>query len=131
MPSNTLSNMGRNRYTEREIGIIARLLDRKCQVSRFHQKEIRHKLRVDFNFQISDFGEQGKAFTSADLHRCVEMGVIKLLPDGQEPNRHDEGKSRGNGRTGAPAASVQEDTSASEYVPIFGVPPHKRQDIER
>lgn len=121
--------MGRNRYTQREIGIIAKLLDRKCQVSRFHQKEIRHKLRVDFNFQISDFGEQGKAFTSADLHRCVERGVIKLLPDGQEPNRHDDGKSHGNGRRGA-SVTVQEAVATTEYVPVFGVPPHKRQDIE-
>lgn len=57
------------------------LLGKKCAGTRFQQKEIRHQLRVNFEFNISDFGEQGKAFGPDELDRCVERGVIKILDD--------------------------------------------------
>lgn len=73
--------MGRNKYSEKEIKIIRMLLGKKCAGTRFQQKEIRHQLRVNFEFNISDFGEQGKAFGPDELDRCVERGVIKILDD--------------------------------------------------
>ena len=54
--------MGRNKYSQREIDIIAMLLRKKNAGTRFQQKEIRHQLRVNFEFNISDFNEPGKAF---------------------------------------------------------------------
>lgn len=57
------------------------LLGRKCAGTRFQQKQIRHQLRVNFEFNISDFGEQGKAFGPEELDRCVERGIIKILDD--------------------------------------------------
>ncbi|MCQ2257987.1 MAG: hypothetical protein MJZ41_08360 [Bacteroidaceae bacterium] len=73
--------MGRNKYSEKEIRIIRMLLGKKCAGTRFQQKEIRHQLRCNFEFNISDFGEQGKAFGPEELDRCVEHGVIKILDD--------------------------------------------------
>lgn len=73
--------MGRNKYSEKEIKIIRMLLGKKCAGTRFQQKEIRHQLRCNFEFNISDFGEQGKAFGPEELDRCVERGVIKILDD--------------------------------------------------
>lgn len=73
--------MGRNKYSAREIKIIRMLLGRKCAGTRFQQKQIRHQLRVNFEFNISDFGEQGKAFGPEELDRCVERGIIKILDD--------------------------------------------------
>lgn len=57
------------------------LLGRKCAGTRFQQKQIRHQLRTNFEFNISDFGEQGKAFGPDELDRCVERGIIKILDD--------------------------------------------------
>mgnify|MGYP003292594223 CR=1 FL=1 len=57
------------------------LLGKKCAGTRFQQKQIRHQLRVNFEFNISDFGEQGKAFGPDELDRCVERGIIKILDD--------------------------------------------------
>lgn len=57
------------------------LLGKKCAGTRFQQKQIRHQLRVNFEFNISDFGEQGKAFGPEELDRCVERGIIKILDD--------------------------------------------------
>ena len=72
--------MGRQKFTPRELSSIRTLLAKKCAGTRFQQKEIRHKLRVDYELNISDFGEQGKAFGPEDLDRCVERGIIKVLP---------------------------------------------------
>lgn len=57
------------------------LLGKKCAGTRFQQKQIRHQLRTNFEFNISDFGEQGKAFGPDELDRCVERGIIKILDD--------------------------------------------------
>ena len=57
------------------------LLGKKCAGTRFQQKQIRHQLRVNFEFNISDFGEQGKAFGPDELDRCVERDIIKILDD--------------------------------------------------
>ena len=47
--------MGRNKYAEGEIKAIAKLLRLKNAGNRAQQKEIRHQLRVNYEFNISDF----------------------------------------------------------------------------
>ena len=56
--------MGRNKYSQSEFDAIARLLSLKGSANRAKQKEIRHQLRVGYEFNISDFNEPGKAFGS-------------------------------------------------------------------
>lgn len=73
--------MGRNKYSQHEIDIIGMLLKKKCAGTRFQQKEIRHQLRVNFEFNISDFGEQGKAFGYEELHAAIKRGAIQILDD--------------------------------------------------
>ena len=57
------------------------LLRKKCGATRFQQKAIRHQLRVNFEFNISDFGEQGKAFGDEELQQAIQRGAIKILDD--------------------------------------------------
>lgn len=57
------------------------LLRKKCAGTRFQQKEIRHQLRVNFEFNISDFNEQGKAFGEQELYDAINRGAIKILDD--------------------------------------------------
>ncbi len=73
--------MGRNKYSQKEIESIAKLLRLKCSGTRFQQKQVRHKLRVEYEFNISDFGVQGQAFGEADLQECVKRGRIQILDD--------------------------------------------------
>lgn len=73
--------MGRNKFSQKEIEIIGKLLRRKCSATRFQQKEIRHQLRVDFEFNISDFNVQGKGFGEEDLRQCIQKGIIQILDD--------------------------------------------------
>ena len=73
--------MGRNKYSQHEIDIIAMLLRKKNAGTRFQQKLIRHQLRVNFEFNISDFNEQGKAFGEEELRRAIERGAIHILDD--------------------------------------------------
>ena len=42
---------------------------------------IRHVLRVDYEFNISDFNEPGKAFGEAELDAALERGAILILDD--------------------------------------------------
>lgn len=73
--------MGRNKFSQHEIDIIAMLLRKKNAGTRFQQKLIRHQLRVNFEFNISDFNEQGKAFGEEELRRAIERGAIHILDD--------------------------------------------------
>ena len=57
------------------------LLRRKNAGTRFQQKQIRHQLRVNFEFSISDFNEQGKAFGETELQEAIKRGAIKILDD--------------------------------------------------
>ena len=91
--------MGRKKYSEREIGIIRKLLGNKMSGSRGKQKVIRHTLRTVFEFNISDFNIQGKAFGPSDLDECVRRGRIQILDEATieamkmrhaEKKRHDE-----------------------------------------
>lgn len=73
--------MGRNKFSQREIDIIRKLLGRKMAGNRAGQKMVRHTLRTVFEFNISDFNVQGKAFGPHDLDECVRRGRIHVLDD--------------------------------------------------
>ncbi len=73
--------MGRNKFSQHEIDIIGMLLRRKNAGTRFQQKQIRHQLRVNFEFNISDFNVQGKAFGEEELHEAIKRGAIQILDD--------------------------------------------------
>lgn len=73
--------MGRNKFSQHEIDIIGKLLRRKMAGTRFQQKMVRHTLRTSFDFNISDFNIQGKAFGPEDLQECVRRGRIQILDD--------------------------------------------------
>ena len=73
--------MGRNKYSNGEINAIAKLLRLKNAANRAKQKELRHKLRVDFEFNISDFNVPGRAFGEQELYDVIHRGAIVILDD--------------------------------------------------
>ena len=73
--------MGRNKFSQREIDIIGKLLRRKMAGTRFQQKMVRHTLRTTFEVNIADFNIQGKAFGPEDLDECVRRGHIQILDE--------------------------------------------------
>jgi hypothetical protein len=73
--------VGRNKYSQREIDVIRKLLGSKMHGNRAQQKMVRHTLRTVFEFNISDFNIQGKAFGPADLDECVRRKRIHILDD--------------------------------------------------
>ena len=73
--------MGRKKFSKREINIIRKLLGRKMAGNRAQQKMVRHTLRTVFEFNISDFNIQGKAFGPADIDECVRRGRIQILDE--------------------------------------------------
>ena len=48
---------------------------------RRHIAQIRHDLRVDYEFNISDFNEPGKAFGEQELQDAIKRGAIVILDD--------------------------------------------------
>ena len=73
--------MGRNKYSDSEIQGIAKLLRLKNCANRAKQKEIRHKLRVEYEFNISDFNVPGRAFGEQELYDAIHPGAIRILAD--------------------------------------------------
>lgn len=73
--------MGRNKFSEKEIKIIRKLLGRKMVGNRFQQKMVRHTLRTVFEFNISDYNVQGKAFGPSDLDDAVRRGAIRIVDE--------------------------------------------------
>lgn len=73
--------MGRNKYSQDEVKEIARLLRLKNAGNRLQQKQVRHTLRTEFEFNISDFNEPGKAFGDAELYAAIDRGAIVILDD--------------------------------------------------
>lgn len=71
--------MGRNKFSQQEIHEIGRLLRLKNAGNRLKQKMIRHDLRVDYEFNISDFNEPGKAFGEEELQQAIQRGAIQVL----------------------------------------------------
>ena len=73
--------MGRNKYSQSEIDGIAKLLRLKNAANRARQKEIRHQLRTQYEFNISDFNEPGKAFGEKELLDAIQRQAILILDD--------------------------------------------------
>ena len=73
--------MGRHKYSAGEIKEIGKLLRLKNAGNRLQQKMIRHDLRVDYEFNISDFNEPGKAFGEEELQDAIKRGAIQILDD--------------------------------------------------
>lgn len=73
--------MGRTKFSQHEIDIIAMLLRRKEAGTRFQQKQIRHQLRVNFEFSIADFNEPGKSFGEPEFRDAIKRGAIQILDD--------------------------------------------------
>lgn len=73
--------MGRNKFSQREIDEIAKLLRLKNAGNRAKQKLVRHDLRVGYEFNISDFNEPGKAFGEEELRGAIERGAIDILDE--------------------------------------------------
>ena len=73
--------MRRNKYSAGEIKEIGKLLRLKNAGNRLQQKLIRHDLRVDYEFNISDFNEPGKAFGEEELQDAIKRGAIQILDD--------------------------------------------------
>ena len=42
---------------------------------------MRHDLRVNYEFNISDFNEPGKAFGEEELQAAIRRGAIEILDD--------------------------------------------------
>ena len=76
-----ISFMGRNKYSAGEIKEIGKLLRLKNAGNRLQQKMVRHDLRVDYEFNISDFNEPGKAFGEEELQAAIKRGAIQILDD--------------------------------------------------
>ena len=73
--------MGRNKFSQQEVREIGKLLRLKNAGNRAQQKQVRHQLRVDYEFNISDFNEPGKAFGEAELEAAIQRGAIMILDD--------------------------------------------------
>lgn len=103
--------MGRNKFSQHEIDIIGKLLERKNAGTRFQQKQIRHQLRVNFEFNISDFNEQGKAFGRDELMAAISRGAIHILDDATIAAMKEK---RARDRERDQAAKAQESIAAGE-----------------
>ena len=53
----------------------------KNEGNRAKQKCIRHTLRVDYEFNISDFNEPGKPFGPDELYAAIDRRAIQILDD--------------------------------------------------
>ena len=73
--------MGRNKYSAGEIKEIGKWLRLKNAGNGLQQKMIRHDLRVDYEFNTSDFNEPGKAFGEEELQAAIRRGAIQILDD--------------------------------------------------
>ena len=103
--------MGRNKYSNKEINGIAKLLRLKNSANRAKQKELRHKLRVDYEFNISDFNVPGRAFGEQELYDAIHRGAIVML---DEQTIADMKAKRQRDRERDEAARQQEAVEAGE-----------------
>ena len=73
--------MGRNKFAQNEIKEIAKLLRLKNAGNRAKHKLVRHDLRTIYEFNISDYNEQVKAFGEEELQLAIQRGAIQILDD--------------------------------------------------
>lgn len=57
------------------------MLKQKNASNRAGQKQVRHLLRTEYEFNISDFNEPGKPFGEAELMAAIKRGAILILDD--------------------------------------------------
>lgn len=110
--------MGRNKFSQREIDAISKLLQSKMEGRRFKQKMVRHKLRTVYEFNISDFNIQGKAFGPDDLQECIRKGRIQILDEAiieAMKKRHAEKRQRDEALRQAAAETAEEQTEAVDW----------------
>lgn len=105
--------MGRNKYSDSEIQGIAKLLRLKNCANRAKQKEIRHKLRVEYEFNISDFNVPGRAFGEQELYDAIHRGAIRILDD---QTIADMKAKRARDRERDEAARMQDAVEAGEQI---------------
>ena len=103
--------MGRNKYSDSEIQGIAKLLRLKNCANRAKQKEIRHKLRVEYEFNISDFNVPGRAFGEQELYDAIHRGAIRIRDD---QTIADMKAKRARDRERDEAAQLQDAVAAGE-----------------
>ena len=109
--------MGRNKFSQQEIKEIGVLLRKKNAGNRLQQKMVRHDLRVNYEFNISDFNEPGKAFGEEELQAAIKRGAIEILDDAtiaamKEKRARD--KARDEARRQEEAITVGEQTDWQE-----------------
>ena len=109
--------MGRNKFSQQEIKEIGALLRKKNAGNRLQQKMVRHDLRVNYEFNISDFNEPGKAFGEEELQAAIKRGAIEILDDAtiaamKEKRARD--KARGEARRQEEAIAEGEQTDWQE-----------------
>ena len=114
--------MGRNKYSQSEFDAIARLLSLKGSANRAKQKEIRHQLRVGYEFNISDFNEPGKAFGLKELLDARQRGAIVILDNrtiaDMKAKRQQEAVAAGEQTDWKEAMKQWEDWEAQEIAKI-------------
>ena len=86
--------MGRNKFSQTEIIQIAKLLRLKNAGNRAQQKQVRHELRVNYEFNISDFNEPGRAFGEDELQLAIHRGAIQILDDATIVNLNASARQR-------------------------------------
>lgn len=109
--------MGRNKFSQQEIKEIGVLLRKKNAGNRLQQKLVRHDLRVNYEFNIFDFNEPGKAFGEEELQAAIKRGAIEILDDAtiaamKEKRARD--KARDEARRQEEAIAVGEQTDWQE-----------------
>lgn len=73
--------MGRTKYSQREVDAIRKILHRKQKAKRGQQSQLRHVLRVDYEFNISDFNVPGQPFGVEEFDAAIRRGAIKILDE--------------------------------------------------
>lgn len=103
--------MGRNKFSEKEITAISKLLHLKNKSNRAKQKEIRHELRTKYEFNISDFNVQGQAFGPKELTEAIKRKAIYILDDATIANMLEK---RARDKARDMAAQQEQSTEANE-----------------
>ncbi len=111
--------MGRNKFSQTEINEISRLLALKNAANRAGQKLIRHDLRTKYEFNISDFNEQGKAFGPEELQQAIKRNAIIILDDAtiaamKEKRARDRARDEENRKQEMAEAPANEQTNWQE-----------------
>ena len=69
---------GRRKFSRAALTQIRTILVEIRQGELKVQKRLRHRLRNEFDFYISDFDQSGRGFTRNDLDMLVSSGAIEI-----------------------------------------------------